>query len=268
MLQSANPFRYEYMAPPKISEVLKSCPVAIQPSGLLEWHGDHNAIGLDGLKGYYICERAITLLGGGALMPVNWIGTYGYIRYPGTVCYDAETTKNVFVQIFRELVKIGFRVVFLLTGHYGQWQVETLDSALEEVRRDFAIKGECVKIIGLRPPDLVLHLFRGDHAREWETSMLWATARAWGVDLVDVSGFSLGPEDVPKYPIDDPKVPMREPDIWDWPTDLRDPTVCSPDKGDDVIDAIARGMVCEIVDALDELGIPYTPPGGAVSPPL
>ncbi|HME52160.1 MAG TPA: creatininase family protein [Candidatus Lokiarchaeia archaeon] len=116
---AADKYRYEYMRLDAIRGMLDRCPVAIQPAGLLEWHGEHNAIGLDGLKAYNICERAIQLLGDGALFPVNWVGTYGFIRYPGTICYDNFTTFQVFLQLFEQLIKIGFKVIVVLTGHYG-----------------------------------------------------------------------------------------------------------------------------------------------------
>ena len=120
MLHEADKFRYEFMRLARLRQVLQECPVAVIPSGLLEWHGEHNAIGLDGLKGYYICERAMLKLGNGALFPINWVGTYGFIRYPGSVVYDATTTRNVFIQLYREAIKLGFKVIAILTGQIGR----------------------------------------------------------------------------------------------------------------------------------------------------
>ncbi len=115
--------------------VLNRYPLVIQPTGLLEWHGAQNAVGLDGLLAYYICERAIQKIGDGVLMPLNWVGTYGFRRYEGTVCFDEATTQAVFEQMFRELLKIGFLEIAIITGHGGYWQEKTLRSACKNAEK-------------------------------------------------------------------------------------------------------------------------------------
>ncbi|MBD3185756.1 hypothetical protein GF325_02915 [Candidatus Bathyarchaeota archaeon] len=256
---SINHFRYEFMRLSKIQAIIQSsCPVAIQPSGLLEWHGEHNAVGLDGLKARYICERAITLLDGGALFPVNWVGTYGFIRYPGTVCFDDDLTRGVFLKLYKELMKIGFKVVFILSGHYGQHQMKALHGALKEARAWAKRKGLEVRLVGCKPPDMVPHVFGGDHAREFETSMLMRIAEAWDMPLVDLGCFEKGVETVPRYEHVDDEI-IREPESWDWNTDLLDESVCSAKRGEQIIEAISKGIVLEIQENLNELGILHEP---------
>jgi creatinine amidohydrolase/Fe(II)-dependent formamide hydrolase-like protein len=48
MLVETEHYRYELMQLKQIRAVISGCPVAIQATGLMEWHGEHNAIGLDG----------------------------------------------------------------------------------------------------------------------------------------------------------------------------------------------------------------------------
>ena len=72
MLAEANPYRYMYMRLPKICQVLEECPIAIQPTGLLEWHGEQSPIGLDGMLAHYIGERAMIKIGNGALFPAQF----------------------------------------------------------------------------------------------------------------------------------------------------------------------------------------------------
>ncbi|MHA1730800.1 MAG: creatininase family protein [Promethearchaeota archaeon] len=268
MIPEADPFRFEYMTPPKVREVVRECPVAIQPSGLLEWHGDHNAVGLDALKAYYACERAVVYVGGGALFPVNWVGTYGFTRYDGTVCFEWETTKSVFAQLYRQLVKLGFRVAFILTGHYGEWQMSALNAAREEVEAELGTRGVSARLFGAKPPDLVGARVKGEHAGISETSMLWAAGRAWGVELVHPGKIKSGREVVPRFDIPDESVPVREPEVWEWSDELGDPAACNPEAGEELVDLIARGVACEVLDALEELGYDYTPPGGPVTPPI
>lgn len=264
----ANRFRYEYMRLEKIRAILKRCPVAIVPSGLLEWHGEHNAIGLDGLKAYYICERAIQLLGDGVLLPINWIGTYGFIRYPGTICYTNLTTFTVFSEMINELVKLGFKVIFVLTGHYGHYQMKELGRAVKRCSNQARENGQDVCIAGYKPPDLIPSSFGGDHARQYETSMLMRVGEAWGIDLVDVSGCIEGIEQVEQYKIEDDLIPMREPDEWVWDHDLKNTSICSAGFGEKLIDNMTRGMVLEILEMCESVGIDYQPPNPVPFPDL
>ncbi|MHA1684310.1 MAG: creatininase family protein [Promethearchaeota archaeon] len=260
MIPEANKYRYEYMLLHDIRDVVNGpCPVAIQPSGLLEWHGEHNAVGLDALKAYYICERAAMLLGGGALLPINWVGTYGFTRYPGTVCYDDDMTYNVFFRLYTELVKVGFKVIFILTGHYGQHQMTALRTARDDAEAWAREKGLNVRFIGCNPPNLVPNVFGGDHAKQYETSMLMRTGEAWGIKLVDLTRFKTGVEIVERYDVDD--AILREPEKWDWNTNLLNEEVCSASFGEYLIDAISKGMVWEILENLEELGMEYKPRG-------
>lgn len=42
--------RYQMLRPDKIVQKRKECPVVYIPIGTLEWHGEHNAVGADGLQ--------------------------------------------------------------------------------------------------------------------------------------------------------------------------------------------------------------------------
>jgi creatinine amidohydrolase/Fe(II)-dependent formamide hydrolase-like protein len=260
MLLEFNKYRYMYMRPPKIERVLKECPIALQPTGLLEWHGDQNPLGLDGLLSTYICERAIQKIGNGALLPTNWIGTYGFIRYPGTICFNHETTYNVFVQLFRELIKVGFRVIMILTGHWGADQEKMLKDAklsIEKELKEFKGTKQEIRIFALRWCDFYIGGKAGGHAQEGETSMIWRMSEANGLNLVDLSEFRTGKENVPKYSSTPSSVDSHEPPMWGWPLNLKDPKLCSPKIGEEMIETVAEGIAEEMIDALNECGIKY-----------
>jgi len=253
MLAEANPFRYAYMRLNQINEVLQRCPIAIQPSGLLEWHGNQNPIGLDGLLANYIAERAIIKLGDGVIMPPNWIGTYGYIGYPGTVCFNEQTTIEVFIQYFQQMIKLGFKVILILLGHWGKYQETALRKARETVEKEIKKKGIKVKILGLRYADFLLGQKDGGHAQEGETSMIWRMSQHYGLNLVDLSQFKMGVETIPLYKVDDPKNPHCEPNPWHWDINLLDPTLCSPEIGEKMINTIAECMAEELKEQLLEI---------------
>jgi creatinine amidohydrolase/Fe(II)-dependent formamide hydrolase-like protein len=259
MLPEANPYRYVFMRPSKVQRVVAECPIAIQPTGLLEWHGDQNPLGLDGMLAHYIGERAIIKLGGGALFPPNFVGTYGYARFPGTMCFDQATVTSVFTQMFREILKFGFKVVLLMTGHWGSFQEECLSTAVETVEQEIRDKGIAAKIFGMKWSTFLLGMGYGGHGQEGETAMVWRMSQHYGLDLVDLSNFQVGEEHVEQYPLDDQSIPVREPDPWPWEKDLRDPAICSPEIGEQMIDIISSGIVEHLTEELQDLGIEYEP---------
>lgn len=253
MLAEANPFRYAYMRPPRIAEVLAEYPVAIQPTGLLEWHGNQNPIGLDGLVAQYICERAIIKLDGGALMPTNYIGTYGYARYPGGVIFDENTVESVFSQLYKEMIKLGFKIILILTGHWGPYQEGALQRAKTTAEEYIVLNDLHVKLFGLRWSDLLFPPGSyGGHAQDGETSMAWRMSEAYGLDLVDLSEYTEGKEIPPLYPIGD-DIPRKEPPEWTWQRDLKDPVVCNPEIGERFISTIVDGITEELKNAWEEL---------------
>ena len=65
--------RYEEMLPHEIVAERRAKPVAYLPLGILEWHGEHLAVGNDALKAQRLCELAARR-GGGVVMPVMWYG--------------------------------------------------------------------------------------------------------------------------------------------------------------------------------------------------
>ncbi len=255
MISEANRFRYEYMRFDAIRAVLKRYPLVIQPTGLLEWHGSQNAVGLDGLLSYHICERAIQKIGDGVLMPLNWVGTYGFRRYEGTVCFEESTAQAVFKQMFRELLKIGFKQVVIVSGHGGKWQENALRSASTNAEKDARQRGQTTRFLGLVYPEFAPHVKLGTHAEEGETSMLWRLGQVVGIDLIDQSQFRTGKEKLSLYHLpDENKVPITETPEWTWSEGMKDPAACSPERGEELISAYAEGIALELEENMQELG--------------
>ena len=70
-------YKYEEMYPDELQSAVETFPVFILPTGLLEWHGKHLPLGLDALKVYAICLEVAEVLGGGIVMPLNYVGRPG-----------------------------------------------------------------------------------------------------------------------------------------------------------------------------------------------
>ena len=62
--------RFEETLPNEFRESLMNAPVAYLPWGALEWHGEHMALGNDGLKAHAILSRVAQKAGGIVLPPV------------------------------------------------------------------------------------------------------------------------------------------------------------------------------------------------------
>lgn len=262
MLPPADSFRYEYMLPHQLRAVVARCPVALQPTGVSEWHGEHNALGLDALAATYMAERAIVRLGSGVVMPTNWVGTYGYENYPGTVCFDPETTQAVFRQYFQAMIKLGFRLPVILTGHWGPLQTGALRTAAREARAWAEARGISAIPLGWRIAD-VGPPYVGGHAKQTETSILLHIQEVVGRPLVDLTRFRQGPQDMTGevYP-EVAEAAERGPDVWTWDSDLTDETTCSAAIGAEYAARTEAGIVLEILEHLPEVDVRYEPPGG------
>jgi creatinine amidohydrolase/Fe(II)-dependent formamide hydrolase-like protein len=56
--------QFEEMFPWEFAKAIAEAPICYLPLGALEWHGEHNAVGLDSLKAVAICIRAAQQSGG------------------------------------------------------------------------------------------------------------------------------------------------------------------------------------------------------------
>ena len=160
--------RYQEMLPHELDDVLKRTPVAYWPLGMLEYHGPHLAIGNDALKAEGILERACARTGGVVVPTLYWGVGGGHKTYPASVIVQDATLSALLDDVLTGLVRVGFRVFVLLTGHYPGEQVQ-------------AVKGAAGRLLGAHPEVRVWALpeyeafpgeRRADHAARWETSIL------------------------------------------------------------------------------------------------
>ena len=69
---STSAVQYERLSPAQIVARRENCPVAYLPIGTLEWHGEHNPVGLDGLKIHALLIACAEEIGGLVLPPLYW----------------------------------------------------------------------------------------------------------------------------------------------------------------------------------------------------
>lgn len=188
--------RYERLRPAQIVARREACPVAWLPIGTIEWHGEHNPVGLDTLKIHALLEVCAREIGGlvfpplyygenreQALMEANAadrvqiaekMGLPASNFAPGYM-YESVAAQNtnyhhLLLHIFYEIKSLGFKVLVVGAGHYP---------LLDHARAAAAIFHQTQsrpKMItwAMSGYELVRGQFEpcGDHAGKWETSLL------------------------------------------------------------------------------------------------
>ncbi len=162
--------RYEEMLPHQIEEALRSKPIAYLPWGALEWHGRHLAIGNDALKAHALCLGAAQRSGGVVLPPV-WCGfhTMALAGFTHTLEFSEDLVRQLAAEYLTQLDKNGFKVIVVVTGHYGAAHVKALKEVAERVGQRTRAKIWVLPEYELTKEDIG---YRGDHAGKWETSLL------------------------------------------------------------------------------------------------
>jgi creatinine amidohydrolase len=149
--------------------MLTIAPAAYVPLGALEWHGEHNPLGVDGIKAHALCEAAAAISGGVVFPPVFY-GSFGTMPFPFTFNHPAKSWKALMREIVVQLSGMGFKVIVLLSGHYPPAQIKFLRGLSRR-----ANKTGKVLVLGAPEQHFALDLeYYGDHAGMWETSLMLA----------------------------------------------------------------------------------------------
>ncbi len=175
--------KFEECLPHQLDRVIAECPFAIVPWGAHEWHGPHNAVGLDTIKAYHMALDLCNEVGGVVLPPVYC----GYqTMKPWRECrltleFTRETVYSFALQHLEQLYDEGFRVILILMGHYGGKHVEAIQEAVQRFN-DCHARARAIAWQDYLPASWV-DVKGGDHAGKNETSLLMH----YRPDLVDLS---------------------------------------------------------------------------------
>jgi creatinine amidohydrolase len=112
--------RYEMMLPHEIRTTIEERWPVVLPLGVLEYHGEHMAVGMDTLvviKLLEILEKEAKLL----ILPAFYYGASSYAVEPpegtGSVHVSAERLFPFAQDLFRALLRIGFRNIHFFIHH-------------------------------------------------------------------------------------------------------------------------------------------------------
>lgn len=202
--------RFEELRPDQLREAVRESPAIFWPLGLLEHHGRHLPVGLDGLKAERLCVRVAERTGG-VLLPVMWWGGGGgHGQFAWTFYQAEEASARILADTLERACRLGFRALVLLAGHYP-WE-RLLERVLPPLR---ARHPEALFLAGSEPAlgrQMGLAV-PGDHAARWETSYGLALLP----EFVDLGALESGSR-APDWP-----EPDRPPDSRPYPRLRLDP---------------------------------------------
>jgi len=194
---------------PEFEAAAAKTEIALLPIGAIEEHGPNLPLATDSLLAVaqladvqkYLRSAGINAL---VAPPLNigitneasdWArdGTY---MYPGSLTVSTDAFVGLYVDVLHSLYDNGFRLVFLLSGHYGGRHLKAVARAAEEANRKLKgmkvvalIDSERAKQLGLNLSDSVALIDRGQnfpmlvqllgsrtdspaHADGWEVSLM------------------------------------------------------------------------------------------------
>jgi len=182
--------QWERMLPAEFRLAFEKLPVVFLPLGTVEWHGEHDALGLDALKAHALCIRAAKKSGGIVHPPLY--GGMGGLNKPATVKMEPENSWENYLlrpwleKMCSEFHRLGFKAIIMLTGHYGDNQQRGVRAVATGVAD--RLQGS---VLGIPEYWLALDAgYLGDHAGIGETSLLWHLEP----DLVAIDRIKIDPD--------------------------------------------------------------------------
>ncbi len=125
--------RYEMMLPHQIRRALEENWPVVLPLGVLEYHGEHLAVGMDTLVVIRAVERLQDEMDLVILPPFHY-GAGSYAVEPpeskGTVQVDPSALEAFGLELFRSLLRIGFRNVHGIIHHQSENFVDGMPTDL------------------------------------------------------------------------------------------------------------------------------------------
>ncbi|MDP6381110.1 MAG: creatininase family protein [Phycisphaerae bacterium] len=181
--------KWEEMFPDELLEAIEACPVCYMAYGLAEPHGTYNAIGLDWLKAYALCQRAAHEHGGVVAPPFCWhIQEQPWFDWTTLQGVKQSLCSTIPADLFLRMVfhqlrvfdARGFKAAILITGHYGGFERD-MRMVCEYYRHRSGSPLQTYCIADWECIDY--ENYHGDHAGMCETQQLMALRP----ELVDIS---------------------------------------------------------------------------------
>lgn len=114
------PKRFDSVVGYELAETLARHPLAIVPTGSVEFHGPHNPVGTDSIIISGISERVAARTSAVLFPTVHFTHCPAHTEhFKGTLSIRPEVMTLYFEDILRSVVGLGFRKIFMMNGHDG-----------------------------------------------------------------------------------------------------------------------------------------------------
>ena len=167
-------------SPKALKQIIVEKPLLLIPIGTVEWHADHLPLGVDSLLSVALCEE-VSGQTGCVVAPMLSCGICRDLSpergFFGTVdTIQEQTLSNVVADLLLGYTKMGFRQTILFSGHF---EMEHFSAIIEGMKRVSSM--QTIFMTGLDlTRDKIQELedvsltwpYVGDHAGEWETSLM------------------------------------------------------------------------------------------------
>jgi len=175
-----NAVRLIEQLPKDLAHIIAEKPLIILPIGTIEWHSDHLPLGVDSLLSIAICEE-LSIRTGCVVAPLLSSGICRDLQpergFFGTVdTVREQTLSSLVADLLQGYAKMGFRKVVLFSGHFEMEHFSAISEGMKQVpfiQAIFLTAFDFMKDAVQELEDVSLTWpFAGDHAAEWETSMM------------------------------------------------------------------------------------------------
>jgi len=229
--------------------------VILQPMGAIEQHGFHLPLIVDSEICMGVLAKALTNLSfeipAFCLPPLYYGKSNEHIHFPGTITLSTQTLIAVLTDVATSIYRAGFRKLAFVNAHGGQPQIlEIVARDLHQQYPDFSI----FPLFIWRVPNIAKEILSekewelGIHAGDAETSVMLALLP----DQVNMD------KAIAEYPQGLPESSLLSIEgalPFAWLTSdlsksgvLGDPTVATKEKGDRLLDSLAKGWIQVITD--------------------
>src|SRR5438445_5018896 len=117
---SLEPKRFEDIVGFEVADVVSRYRLAILPLGSLEFHGPHNPLGSDSIIISGIAERVAARTAGLLFPTIRFTQCPAHTaQFRGTISIRPDVLTMYFVDVLRNIARLGFRKIFILNGHDG-----------------------------------------------------------------------------------------------------------------------------------------------------
>jgi len=242
----------------QIEQAAREKAIVLFPVGVIEEHGPHLPLGVDVYRSYIIAKMRTAQLKKKRIQsliapPFYWGMNNGTASFPGSFTVREETMVNLILDIMTSLRRWGFEKVFIFNHHYDEPHTRALKAAIQKARLDTGIRAYWIlddflaKRFGFTGKESYLLICKGFptalskfveiHADSYETSFMME----YFPGLVDREVLkSLKSTDLTVQDL------MNWRRGWDEARKITpqgffgDPTLASPERGKELIEAFAK----------------------------